>query len=238
MTATASPTSAPAARLDLAFAIGFCHGQDRLWQLEFFRRATAGRLSEFSGPEALKVDRLMRTLGLARTAERESERDRERPARAPRRLRGRHQRGDRDRSRAADRVPDPAARARALVGIGPARLGQADGARPLDQLGDGALPRRARAPRRPRARGAARASVSAGEPDRHLAWRALRRRRRRHRRSDRAGQGGDRAHGAGRRLQQLGRLRRALGDRTAAARVRPASEHHHPRALLPGGPLL
>ena len=59
--------------LDLAFAIGFCHGQDRLWQLEFFRRATGGRLSEFSGPEALKVDRLMRTLGLKRRAERESE---------------------------------------------------------------------------------------------------------------------------------------------------------------------
>jgi penicillin amidase len=58
--------------LDLAFALGFCHGQDRLWQLEFFRRATAGRLSEFSGPDALKVDRLMRTLGLKRTAERES----------------------------------------------------------------------------------------------------------------------------------------------------------------------
>jgi penicillin G amidase len=57
--------------LDLAFAIGFCHGQDRLWQLEFFRRATAGRLSEFSGPETLKIDRLMRTLGLMRTAGRE-----------------------------------------------------------------------------------------------------------------------------------------------------------------------
>src|SRR5919199_2480348 len=36
---------------DLAFAIGFCHGQDRLWQLEFFRRATCGRLSEFAGPD-------------------------------------------------------------------------------------------------------------------------------------------------------------------------------------------
>jgi penicillin amidase len=59
--------------LDLAFAIGLCHGQDRLWQLEFFRRATAGRLSEFSGPETLKIDRLMRTLGMTRTAEREGE---------------------------------------------------------------------------------------------------------------------------------------------------------------------
>ena len=58
--------------LDLAFATGFCHGQDRLWQLEFFRRATAGRMSEFVGPDALQIDRLMRTLGLYRTAEQES----------------------------------------------------------------------------------------------------------------------------------------------------------------------
>ena len=34
---------------DLCFALGFCHGQDRLWQLEFFRRATAGRLSRVRG---------------------------------------------------------------------------------------------------------------------------------------------------------------------------------------------
>jgi penicillin amidase len=59
--------------IDLAFAIGFCHGQDRLWQLEFFRRATAGRISEFGGSDSLHVDKLMRTLGLQRTAEREVE---------------------------------------------------------------------------------------------------------------------------------------------------------------------
>ena len=46
--------------------------QDRLWQLEFFRRATAGRLSEFAGPDALAADRLMRTLGMRRVAEREA----------------------------------------------------------------------------------------------------------------------------------------------------------------------
>ena len=57
---------------DLCFALGFCHGQDRLWQLEFFRRATAGRLSEFAGPEALPADRLMRTIGMRRVAEREA----------------------------------------------------------------------------------------------------------------------------------------------------------------------
>jgi penicillin G amidase len=56
---------------DACFALGFCHGQDRLWQLEFFRRATAGRLAEFAGPDALGADLLMRTLGMRRAAERE-----------------------------------------------------------------------------------------------------------------------------------------------------------------------
>jgi penicillin amidase len=56
---------------DLCFALGFCHGQDRLWQLEFFRRATAGRLAEFAGAEALAADKLMRTIGMRRVAERE-----------------------------------------------------------------------------------------------------------------------------------------------------------------------
>lgn len=60
-------------QLDLAFGIGFCHGQDRLWQLEFFRRATAGRLSESVGPQALQIDRLMRILGPRRVAEREAD---------------------------------------------------------------------------------------------------------------------------------------------------------------------
>jgi len=59
--------------IDLAFAIGFCHAQDRLWQLEFFRRASAGRLSEFAGAEMLRVDRLIRTLGLQRAAARETD---------------------------------------------------------------------------------------------------------------------------------------------------------------------
>jgi penicillin amidase len=57
---------------DLWFAEGFCHGQDRLWQMDFYRRALSGRVSEFAGPEGLPVDRLMRTLGMRRTAEREA----------------------------------------------------------------------------------------------------------------------------------------------------------------------
>jgi len=59
--------------LDLWFAQGFCHGQDRLWQMDFYRRVLSGRVSEFAGPEGLPVDRLMRTLGMRRTAEREAE---------------------------------------------------------------------------------------------------------------------------------------------------------------------
>jgi penicillin G amidase len=57
---------------DLWFAEGFCHGQDRLWQMDFYRRAVSGRISEFAGAEALRVDRLMRTLGMRRAAEREA----------------------------------------------------------------------------------------------------------------------------------------------------------------------
>lgn len=58
---------------DLWFAEGFCHGQDRLWQMDFYRRVVSGRLSEMAGPGTLRVDRLMLTLGIRRTAEREAE---------------------------------------------------------------------------------------------------------------------------------------------------------------------
>ena len=57
---------------DLWFAEGFCHGQDRLWQMDFYRRALSGRVAEFAGDEGLPVDRLMRTLGMRRAAEREA----------------------------------------------------------------------------------------------------------------------------------------------------------------------
>jgi len=53
---------------DLWFGQGFCHGQDRLWQIDFYRRVGAGRLSEIAGRETLATDRFMRTLGLRRAA--------------------------------------------------------------------------------------------------------------------------------------------------------------------------
>ena len=59
-------------RGDLYFAQGFCHAQDRLWQMDFYRRAVRGRVAEMAGAEGLPVDRLMRTLGIRRVAEREA----------------------------------------------------------------------------------------------------------------------------------------------------------------------
>jgi penicillin amidase len=56
---------------DLWFGQGFCHGQDRLWQIEVQRRICSGRVSEIAGRAGLPVDRLMRTLGLRRVALRE-----------------------------------------------------------------------------------------------------------------------------------------------------------------------
>lgn len=45
---------------DLFFAQGFIQAQDRLWQMEMYRRVGEGRLSEILGPEALRHDRLAR----------------------------------------------------------------------------------------------------------------------------------------------------------------------------------
>ena len=54
---------------DAAFALGFAHAQDRLWQMDFMRRTGAGRVSEVVGPPTFRLDRFMRTLGLYRLAE-------------------------------------------------------------------------------------------------------------------------------------------------------------------------
>ena len=59
-----------ATEADVYFAEGFCHGQDRLFQMDFYRRVVCGRLSEIAGPETLPVDRLMLTLVLRRAAAR------------------------------------------------------------------------------------------------------------------------------------------------------------------------
>lgn len=53
---------------DLLFAQGFVHAQERLWQLELFRRAAEGRLSEVFGESMIDTDKFLRTLGLWRAA--------------------------------------------------------------------------------------------------------------------------------------------------------------------------
>ena len=54
---------------DLFFAQGYVHAQDRLWQMDVARRAGEGRLSEVFGSSTLKFDKLFRTVGMKRIAE-------------------------------------------------------------------------------------------------------------------------------------------------------------------------
>ena len=54
---------------DAWFGLGFCVGQDRTFQLESILRVTRGTLSELVGSKGLAVDRLMRRVGLRRSAE-------------------------------------------------------------------------------------------------------------------------------------------------------------------------
>ena len=57
---------------DAAFALGFAHAQDRLWQMDLSRRLGAGKLSEILGARALNKDRFLGTLGLYRLAEKQA----------------------------------------------------------------------------------------------------------------------------------------------------------------------
>jgi penicillin amidase len=54
---------------DAWYALGFCHGQDRAFQLETLLRVARGTLSELLGPDGLAIDRLSRRIGFIRTAE-------------------------------------------------------------------------------------------------------------------------------------------------------------------------
>lgn len=67
--ARAIPTIRAASEADAAFALGYVHAQDRLFQMEMGRRAAAGRLAELVGSSALRLDRTMRLLGVPRLAE-------------------------------------------------------------------------------------------------------------------------------------------------------------------------
>jgi len=54
---------------DLFFLQGFVTAQDRLWQMDLYRRAASGRLAEILGEPGLESDKFMRTIGLARAAQ-------------------------------------------------------------------------------------------------------------------------------------------------------------------------
>jgi penicillin amidase len=51
------PEIAGADRLDLAYATGFVHAQERFFQMDLLRRSAAGELAELFGPRALPLDR-------------------------------------------------------------------------------------------------------------------------------------------------------------------------------------
>src|SRR3954452_15834752 len=48
---------------DLFFAQGYCHAQERLWQMDFYRRVVEGRVAEMAGEEGLAGARLGGGLG-------------------------------------------------------------------------------------------------------------------------------------------------------------------------------
>lgn len=54
------PTISGADRLDLAYATGYVHGQERFFQMDLLRRSAAGELAELFGPKALPLDRAHR----------------------------------------------------------------------------------------------------------------------------------------------------------------------------------
>src|SRR6266700_8215552 len=57
---------------DLAEAQGYVMAQDRLWQMDLFRRIARGQLSEILGEKTLTIDKDFRMLGLSRAAERDA----------------------------------------------------------------------------------------------------------------------------------------------------------------------
>jgi penicillin G amidase len=56
---------------DAWYALGFCQGQDRAFQIECLLRVVRGRLAELTGADTLPVDRLSRRIGFRRIGEAE-----------------------------------------------------------------------------------------------------------------------------------------------------------------------
>ncbi|WP_456424576.1 penicillin acylase family protein [Lutibacter sp.] len=53
---------------DLAFGMGFVMAQDRLWQMDLFRRVATGKLSEIFGERTLEADRFAKIMGFQRNS--------------------------------------------------------------------------------------------------------------------------------------------------------------------------
>lgn len=53
---------------DAAFALGYVHAQERLFQMDIARRAGEGRLSEIFGSKTVALDKMFRTVGIYKTA--------------------------------------------------------------------------------------------------------------------------------------------------------------------------
>lgn len=53
---------------DAAFALGYLHAQERLFQMDFIRRAGEGKLSEVLGSKTLAFDKMFLTVGIERAA--------------------------------------------------------------------------------------------------------------------------------------------------------------------------
>jgi penicillin amidase len=53
---------------DAFFALGYLHGRERTWQMEFNRRLASGTLSEILGEKTVSIDRFIKTIGIRRAA--------------------------------------------------------------------------------------------------------------------------------------------------------------------------
>lgn len=54
---------------DAYFALGYCHAQDRLWQMDLLFRTGAGQLSEIFGSETIDIDKMSKFLSIEKLAQ-------------------------------------------------------------------------------------------------------------------------------------------------------------------------
>jgi penicillin amidase len=66
--ADGTPVIRARSRVDLAFATGFAHAQDRYFQMDLMRRAAAGELAKLLGSAVLDTDRKLRVHGFRHVA--------------------------------------------------------------------------------------------------------------------------------------------------------------------------